>query len=156
MTARESRLLLAAAVGLLAGAACASARPEQTADSGVTGCYQFERTREVRSLGLPWGFVLVDEPLEGWGNIPDGRVAYTALSPSELRDHPFGYWRQAAGDTVVVGHPGGSGFSLKLLPGERSLAGTARALGDVVPPGQDPSGRGPVPVTAQRVVCHVG
>lgn len=150
--------LCAAVVGGAAVAAvvagCASsggARPSP--DEAVLGCYQFQWTEEAAELGLPWGFELLARALEGWGNIPDGRVARTRVTEDVTRDHPFAYWRPVAGDSVHVGHPGGGGISLTLRPEGPDLVGTARPVGDAVAPGEDLDPRPARPVVARRVVC---
>lgn len=147
-------------VGALSGflallvSGCAASNAAQGASvEDVVGCYQFRWTPETSELGLPWGFELLAEPLEGWGNIPDGHVARTRTTERIARDHPFAYWRNAAADTVQVGHPGGGGFFLALRPDGRDLVGVARPVGDVLSPGEPPGPRPARPVTALRVLC---
>lgn len=143
---------LAALLGPLAGCATAGGAQAAPADA-VVGCYQFQWTDDAAALGLPWGFELLAAPLEGWGNLPDGREARTRTTEHVVRDHPFAYWRPVAADTIRVGHPGGGGFSLTLHPDGPDLVGTARSVGDAVAPGQDPGPRAARPVVAWRVLC---
>ena len=139
----------------LALPACAT-MGEGDGASEVTGCYQFVRTGEVNRLGLPWGFVLTDEPLEGWPRIEGGRVAETAIDAERRTDTPFSYWQPREGDTIRVGYPaGGAGYALDLVPVGQDLEGTARAVGDVMPRPGEESARGPFDVVARRVACGV-
>lgn len=155
MRGTPSRRALALACVAVA-AACASLR--DAPGSAVAGCYQFRWDAGARALGLPWGLVLLDEPLgEGWlvaRQFPAARRAETATSPTGREDHPFGYWRRTSGDSVEVGHPGGgAGFVLTLAPEGRDLVGRGAAVGDALAPGQPPGPAAPRPVVAFRVVC---
>jgi hypothetical protein len=134
----------------LVGCASLSDRPSEQ----LAGCYQFRYDEGAKSLGLPWGVVLVDEPIEpGWMvgmRFENVMTAETAVSATERADHPFGYWR-LAGDTIEIGHPSGfTGFTLSLLREGRDLVGTGRAIGDAGRPGET---RPTHLVTANRVVC---
>lgn len=160
-TLRRTALRQGMACGLAAllASACASLAEPQ---SDWVGCYQFRWDESARTLGLPWGFELLDEPLEeGWpisASYEGVRRALTATSPTGREDHPFGYWRVTAEDSVEVGYPaGGAGFSLELgREGRQDLAGTAEPVGDVLQPGA-PAGRpAPRPVLAYRVLCGAG
>lgn len=122
-------------------------------DPELVGCYQFHWDEQARELGLPWGFELLPGELAGWSNVPDARIALTRTGEGGTRDHPFRYWSTGEGDTVRIGHPGGGGFALALVPEGRNLVGTARPVGDVVMPGQQEPDRSPRPVMAYRVVC---
>ena len=150
------RGLLATAATLLA-AACAGAQ-QSGAESGVAGCYQFERNAEARELGLPWGIELRADALAPGSPVldraPDARIAETATSPSARQDHPFGYWARVAGDSIEIGYPGpGGALVLRLAPSGQDLIGAGRAVGDVRRPG-DPAGpRPPLGVAARRVLC---
>jgi hypothetical protein len=136
----------------LALSGCASMA--DSAGQELAGCYQFRYDQGAKGLGLPWGVVLLDEPIEpGWMvgmRFENVMTAQTATSATEREDHPFGYWR-LAGDTVEIGHPSGfTGFTLTLLSQGRDLVGTGRAIGDAGLPGET---RPTQPVTAYRVVC---
>lgn len=116
--------------------ACASTPDAER--SSRTGCYYFERDQAAVELRLPWGVRLLDGPLEGWPALAQrpGVHPATTLRPTGETDHPFGYWAEASGDTIEVGHPGGGGLVLTLVPdgaGGRNLRGTARPVGDAVP-----------------------
>jgi hypothetical protein len=143
----------AAGIVLLAIAACAAPRAEDGARDDLAGCYQFRWDDAAAEMRLPWGFDLLDEPLEGWGNVPDGRVARTRATERTMRDQPFAFWRRVAQDSIRVAHPGGGGLSLRLARQGPDLVGTARTLGDAVPlDGGSPSPR-VRPVVAYRVLC---
>lgn len=137
-------------------AACASAGEGDDAmgDAArpVAGCYQFRWDEGARALGLPWGFELTDEPLEGWPNLEDARSALTRPTGDTTADHPFGFWRPVAGDSITLGHPGGGGFALTLAPEGDDLVGSGRSTGDLVAPGETPATARHA-VTALRVVC---
>jgi hypothetical protein len=137
---------------LAAGCASMSARPE----AALAGCYQFRWDQGARSLRLPWGVVLRDEPVGyGWMitmRYTDVKLALTAISPTARDDHPFGYWRVTEQDSVELGHPGGgAGFTLTLAPVGQDLVGVGRAVGDVLQPGETPPSS---LVTAYRVLCE--
>lgn len=138
----------------LVGAACASAGARDGVDE-LVGCYQFEVSADSRALGLPWGFELSDEPLEGWSALPDAREAVTRLTATRVADHPFGFWEPVpeGGDSIRVGHPGGGGFLLVLAPEGQDLLGRGRAVGDAVAPGQAAGERPERAVVARRVLC---
>ena len=120
----------AAALAILA-AACASAG-QGSDPAALAGCYYFDQDAQSRQLQLPWGIRLLDRPLEGWPAVQqygDARVA-TTLTGSDEADHPFGYWRSLAADSVLVGYPAGGAWSLRVLPGSGRMTGMIRALGD--------------------------
>ena len=133
---------------------CASV-PARTVSAA--GCYQFERNDGARALGLPWGVELLAEPLGPgwplWTDVSGVRSARTATGPVERDDHPFGYWRVTAGDSIEIGHPGGGGAVLTLGPGGQDLVGRGNAAGDAVPLGGASGDRTPAPVVARRVLC---
>ena len=104
-------------------------------------------------MRLPWGFELFATPLEGWPNVPDGRVARTRPSDRTTRDHPFAFWATSAADSVRVGHPGGGGLSLRLTRQGRDLVGSATASGDAIALGGTPPSPRTVPILAYRVLC---
>lgn len=149
-----SGLALAVAFGI--GWSCGPARMVQSASSPV-GCYQFERGPGARALGLPWGVELEDVPLgPGWPlttGIEGVRRALTETSPTERADHPFGYWRGIAADSVEIGHPGGGGVVLTLAREGQDLIGRGVAAGDAVSLGGPLGPRPPEPVVARRVLC---
>ena len=126
------RIPVLAAVALMAGA-CASTG--QSADPAeLAGCYYFDQDDVARDLRLPWGVRLQGQTLsvEAWpavGQLEGARVASTLNVPAEA-DHPFGYWRPLAGDSILVGYPGGGGLSLRLGRVTDGLGGTAHPLGD--------------------------
>jgi hypothetical protein len=137
------------ALGLLG---CASLADQPSGD--LAGCYQFRYDEGAKALGLPWGIVLLDQPIEpGWlvGTRFEGVMkAETATSATGRADHPFGYWRMV-GDSLEIGHPSGfTGYTVTLLPEGRDLVGAGRAIGDAGRPGET---RPTLPVTANRVVC---
>lgn len=142
-----------ALVAALAFAACASrgSQQQEAGPASLTGCYQFEWTEAARELGLPWGFELLDEPFVRPG-YEEARVAVTRLSATRRADHPFQYWRPAAGDSIDLGYAGRGAFSLTLAPGGGDLFGVGVSVGDAVGLGREPD-RSPRPVTARRVLC---
>ena len=153
---RRPRSVLATGRSLLAlsaiwGCAALTERP----GASVAGCYQFRYDEAAKTLGLPWGVVLLDEPIEpGWMvgmRFENVMTAETATSATGREDHPFGYWRTTAGDSIEIGHPSGfGGFTLVMAPAGQDLVGTGRAVGDAVAPGQT---RPELRVTALRVLC---
>ena len=147
------RLALLAS-GLVLGA-CASVSDGVSAQ--LAGCYQFRHDAAARALGLPWGVVLHDEPLEGdWpllADLPGVMRAETATSPEGRADHPFGYWRTTAADSVEVGSPGGGGFTLTLFPEGEDLVGAGLRGGDAPRPGEPAGPRLPQTLVASRVLC---
>jgi hypothetical protein len=151
---RSGRLAAGACIAALALGGCASFA-ERSAEA-LAGCYQFRYDEGAKSLGLPWGVVLIDEPIEpGWMvgmRFENVMTAETATSATEREDHPFGYWR-LMGDSVEIGHPSGfTGFTVTLLPQGRDLVGTGTPIGDAAVPGETrPTHR----VTAYRVACGV-
>jgi hypothetical protein len=137
-------------VSLLVALGCATGnrrlQPEELA-----GCYYFQRDTVAESLRLPWGVRLRDVALEGWPAQADregAREATTLTGRSEV-DHPFGYWAPLPGDSIEVGYPAGGGLLLQLGVVDHDLAGTARPVGDVLQPGQEP---GPRPSRNVRLV----
>ena len=139
----------------LAGAAvalsCAS-----TPDWGAPfpGCYFFEPGRAVETYRLPEGVRLTDRPLEGWPTVPrsgDAKVATTLTGAGET-DHPFAYWLEQPGDSVVVGYPLGGTVVLDLRVGDGVLEGTVRSVGDIMPYG-GASAPDPIPVRLERGHC---
>ena len=140
-------------VALTLTSACASLHDQPGSD--VVGCYQFRYDQGAKNLGLPWGLVLLDEPIApGWMvgmRFENVMAAETATSPTERADHPFGYWRVTEADSIEIGHPSGfGGFTLALAPEGKDLVGTGRPVGDASPPGQP---RPVERVTAYRVLC---
>lgn len=124
------RIRLLLPLALLAGA-CASSPDGHAQD--LSGCYYFEQDATARSLNLPWGVRLTTEPLTGWPALEreEGvRVAVTLIGEEETADHPFGYWRPLADDSVRLGYPGTGGFVVDLAVGESELVGTATPVGD--------------------------
>ena len=123
------------AFAVLATMAGACASTGQSADpADLAGCYYFDQGDAARDLRLPWGLRLQGQPLspEAWpavGQLEGARVASTLNARAET-DHPFGYWRPVAGDSILVGYPGGGGVSLRLAPVDQGLAGSARPVGD--------------------------
>jgi len=153
----RSRWVLSWVAVPLVAAGCSALPSPQAA--ALAGCYQFRWDAGARALGLPWGVVLLDEPLaEGWpltASLEGVRRAVTATSPSGRDDHPFGFWRPTSADSVQIGHPAGGGFTLTLAPDGPDLVGQGRAVGDAVAPDQDRAGaRQTHPVVAQRVLCQ--
>lgn len=159
-----------AAAALLALSACAAGgsgdaggggadETTEAADrTGLPGCYRFRSDASSEALNLPWGVVLDDEPLgDAWplmARFDDVRRARTATSPTGRADHPFGYWRPVAGDSVEIAHPGGGGLVLTMAPVAGGLEGRGRAAGDVLEPGETPGPRPSRPVSAERVECR--
>lgn len=127
------------------------------AQEPVVGCYRFLETAGSEALGLPWGVILDEGPLEeGWPLVErfeEVRRARTATSETGRADVPFGYWRPVAGDSVEIGHPGGGGVVLVVAPADGGLAGTGRSAGDALQPGQEPGPRPSRPVRARRFEC---
>jgi hypothetical protein len=152
-TTRVTRSI-AALVASLTLTACATIADRTESD--IAGCYQFRWDEGARTLRLPWGVELLDEPVGyGWMitmRYTDVKRALTATSVAERDDHPFGYWRMTPEDSVEMGHPGGgAGFTLTLAPVGQDLIGTGRPVGDVLSPGETPAAH---PVTAYRVLCE--
>ena len=136
--------------------ACASVG--ESPATAEAGCYQFRWDAGAKALGLPWGVVLLDEPLDStWAvarSDTSAKKALTASSETARTDVPFGYWRRTAADSIEVGHPGGpGGFTLVLAPSGEDLIGRGAAVGDVLRPGEAPGARPSHPVVAQRVLC---
>ena len=141
------------AAAIVLAPACASPGGSSPGRQASIGCYQFAADADAQALGLPWGFDLLGDSIEGWPNVPDGRVALTRLTESQSTDHPFAFWQMLDGDSILVGHPGGGGLSLRLGPSGQDLAGWGRAVGDVVRLGEPFAPRAPRPVIARRVLC---
>lgn len=158
----NSRIRLAPLLGLaiLVGGGCASS-PDGGAAGPLVGCWYFERGETAESLRLPWGVELTDRPLQGWPAVQqlEGVREAGTLTPSGIRDFPFAYWRRhAGGDSVHIGHPGGTGFAadLELVPApddRLALEGTIRPVGDVVRPGGLPGAPESRPVRLTRAAC---
>lgn len=133
-----ARIAAPAACALVAAAcasACASTGDAPPAD--LAGCYYFDRDAAAEQLRLPWGVRLLDRPLEGWPAIQqlEGVRVATTLTPDGDVDHPFGFWRPLAGDSVHIGYPAGGGLSLRLAVEAGRMTGTARPVGDALPMG---------------------
>jgi hypothetical protein len=128
MTSMRSRLILPLA--LLAGA-CAST-PDGSAQELAGRCYYFEQDATARSLNLPWGVRLTDQPLTGWPALAEteARVAVTLMGPDESADHPFGYWQSRSADSVRLGYPGMGGLLVDAHVEDAALVGTATPVGD--------------------------
>jgi hypothetical protein len=146
-----------AGLGLvLLATACASAGSrDAVADAG---CYQFRWDAGAKALGLPWGVVLLDEPLESSWPVsrrdPSAKKALTATSESGRADAPFGYWLLTSSDSVEIGHPGGlGGFSIRLGRSGEDLVGRGSPVGDVLRPGETPGPRPAQQIVAQKVLC---
>ncbi|HUF12014.1 MAG TPA: hypothetical protein VMN78_02815 [Longimicrobiales bacterium] len=150
--ARGAARLRAAAPGalllVLAAFACVSTPPQPPMIDPV-GCWYFDRDEAAAALNLPWGVRLSADTLTGWPRI-EARVAAT-LNPEAEADHPFGYWMTVPDDSIEIGYPGGGGLVLRLARGEMAMAGTARAVGDVLTPGVEPAPLRPVRLT--RAQC---
>jgi hypothetical protein len=127
--------LMAVAVAAPLTIACAR-QPEQPEPRPLAGCYYFVQDPVADRLQLPWGIRLLDRPLEGWPAIQqrDGVRQATTLTGADERDFPFGYWIRTARDSVEIGYPAGGGLLLELAIGETALRGTARPVGDALPP----------------------
>ena len=142
MTLRPAFLLLAA----LTVGACASTPDSQAQE--LAGCWYFERSDVARALNLPWGVRLTGDTLEAWpiARQLEGVRHAATLTPEGDRDHPFGYWRRAAPDSVEIGYPGGGGLVLQLHQvEEQRMRGTAIPAGDVMVPGRpEPEPQAPV------------
>jgi len=143
----------AAGLVLLVILACGVQRSGRGGPDLLAGCYQFRWDASTSEMRLPWGFDLVDEPLEGWGNVPNGRVARTRTVERETRDEPFAFWSRVGQDSVRVGHPGGGGISLSLIRQGPDLVGTAMARGDAMTFGGEPPPPVIRPVVVRRVLC---
>jgi hypothetical protein len=133
---RRARTVAAAICALCAPAACVTTPP---APRVAAGCYYFERDATAVRLNLPWGVRLLADTLEGWPVIQqrrDVRGAVTLVGHGETAAFPFGYWLPLGADSVEIGYPAGGGLLLELQVGPGRLAGTARALGDAMRPGE--------------------
>ncbi len=143
--------LAVASVALLG--ACASAETKLSAQE-IAGCYYFERTPAADSLGLPWGVRLTDRPLEGWPAMaPRNPKLATTLAPGGDQDFPFGYWLVADSDSLEIGYPGGGGIVVHVAPEGQELIGSARPVGDALPPGALPGSPATRTVTLKHALC---
>lgn len=129
----------------------------RAASSGAVdpiGCWYFERDADAVELALPWGVRLTRDELVDWpGVAARGGLRAATLSPDGDQDFPFGYWIGTA-DSVEIGYPGGRGLVLELHATDTSMAGTARAVGDALPPdGQAPATHA---VRLLRAACPEG
>jgi hypothetical protein len=126
---------LAAMAGVLTVTACAG-QPEQPEPRPLAGCYYFAQDQVGERLNLPWGVRLLDQPLQGWPAIQQrpGVKRATTLTGHEERDVPFGYWIRTARDSVEIGYPAGGGLLLDLAIVDTDLRGSARPVGDALPP----------------------
>jgi hypothetical protein len=144
------------AVGVLLLAPACVTTPEAV-PTDETRCYYFERDAAAEALRLPWGVMLLPEPLEGWPAIqqlPGVRPAVTLVAHEQAASFPFGYWRPLGADSLEIGHPAGGGIVLTLEAEPMRLTGTARELGDAVPPGAAPPGSRPATrVSLVRAQC---
>ena len=136
-----ARIPALAALALMAGACASTGQNVDPAE--LEGCYYFDQDHVARDLRLPWGVRLQGQPLsaEAWpavGQLEGARVASTLNARAE-EDHPFGYWRPLAGDSILVGYPGGGGLSLRVGPVADGLGGTARPVGDATLAGDRPA-----------------
>lgn len=141
-------LLLLAATGC--GGAGGGPEPRQ-----VAGCYYFDRDDAADPLRLPWGIRLRATPLEPWPATEARGEAYRAatLTGRTEEDHPFGFWAAFPPDSLEVGYPGGGAITLRLAFDDRDLVGTARPVGDVLRPGQEPGPREAHPVRLLWARC---
>jgi hypothetical protein len=144
----------AIAVILAAGASACAWPQEQPEPWPFAGCHYFRQDDVARELHLPWGVRLLDRPLEGWPAIArrDGVRRATTLTGRDERDFPFGYWIRTANDSLEIGYPGGGGLVLELAAEDNAFSGTARPVGDALPPPAvtPPTRRYPVHLTRAR------
>jgi hypothetical protein len=110
--------------------------PEQPEPHALAGCHFFVQDDVAIELQLPWGVRLLDEPLQGWPAIQQrGHVhRATTLTGQDEEAFPFGYWIRTAHDSLEIGYPAGGGLLLELALENGAFRGTARPLGDAVPP----------------------
>jgi hypothetical protein len=103
-------------------------------------------------MGLPWGFELLDAPLETAG---DGAFqAVTRASATRRADTPFNVWRPIEGERVRLGYaPAGGALTLTVHREGDQLVGMVQSIGDALEPGQDPGPRPPEFIRAWKVVC---
>lgn len=119
------------------GFALACVNTPAPAPEPLAGCYYFERDTVAERLRLPWGIRLQSDTLTGWPAIQQlagVRRASTLVGPGEEQSFPFGYWRPLNADSLEIGYPAGGGLVLELAVASERLVGTARAVGDVLPP----------------------
>jgi hypothetical protein len=144
MTMKQSPSVCARKASILALAlfaiGCAS-MGEQSDLLPIPGCYYFVQDEAAGELHLPWGVRLTDEALDGWPAIQRRGDVNRAATLTDQGDvgFPFGYWILAGADSVEIGYPAGGGLLLDLAVENGALRGTARPVGDVLPP------PGPVP-----------
>jgi hypothetical protein len=145
--------LLAAVLPLLAG--CMTTPDPAPADEAR--CYYFERDAGAEALRLPWGVMLLPDPLEGWPAIqqlPGVRQAATLVGHEQAASFPFGYWRPLGVDSLEIGYPAGGGIVMALEAEPMRLAGVAREVGDALPPGAASAGSRPATrVSLVRAQC---
>lgn len=148
----SARPSLIALLATLLTSACAS--PRDAGPRQLQGCFYFVQDETARSLRLPWGVRLLQDSLEGWPAMANHQGVHSAatLHPDGDRDHPFGYWRPLAGDSLEIGYPAGGGMVMRLRVGDDELAGTVRPVGDAVSLQED-GRRAPAPVTLTRALC---
>src|SRR5690606_513664 len=135
----------------LALPACAHYRSPPAEMATIVGCYRF--TEADGAPGLPWGIELLPDSLTGWDAQADAVVARTWRTPGSAADHPVGYWKPLAADSIRTGYPAGGGIDLVLGRGDGVLSGRGRAVGDAVPVGGSFEPRPPHLVRAVRVGC---
>jgi hypothetical protein len=127
--------LVALSTASLLTTGCAG-QPEQPEPRPLHGCYYFVQDRVAEQLGLPWGVRLRDRPLQGWPALQQRQNVReaTTLTGVDETAAPFGYWVRTAPDSVEIGYPAGGGLVLHLKIDETALRGTARPVGDALPP----------------------
>lgn len=126
----------------------------------LVGCWYFEQTDGEGRVHLPWGVQLTEDSIVGFPAVQalDGVRRAATLTSSGEQDFPIGYWRPLAGDSLELGYPAGGGLVVHAAVPAGGvdvpvLAGTVRAVGDVVEPsdpGRTPEEPRPVRLTWAR------
>ncbi len=116
-------------------------------------CYQFERNEAADRLGLPWGFVLTEEPLGSYATLERFRAA-TLDGPTDRRDFPFAaWWIDPEEGTLKVGPEVTGSIQLELREEGRALVGESLPIGDAIPFGGEIDRTPTTGIVAQQVMC---
>ena len=158
-------LLLAAFCG------CGTARAPEAQTSlpnSAAGCYELlvwpdRSDPAVEEERAAWGRTPIVEldslPLTEWAHLQQEYgavfVARSYLEGGRAYNHPFGYWRPAAGDSLFVGHPMAlAGLSMTLAVAGTNLEGLITSFTDVLEEGRPSTVT--APVRARRIQCPPG
>jgi len=103
----------------------------------------------MRELGMPWGFDLLADPLEGVPGYEDAFRVETRITQTEITGLPFTYWRVMPDSVIRIGYPSLGPLSVDVREEGMALVGTAYDVGDALMPNQ----KRPRPFTAHRIRC---